>query len=85
MSTNRPCPPEHPEQLGASPSGRSLRLLWQTALEALVVVDDDRRYVHVNEPAAKLLGAPADELVGRRWYDCGRAVPALGGEGCRMR
>jgi PAS domain S-box-containing protein len=69
MSTSRPCPPEHPEQLTASTSGRSLGLLWQTALEALVVVDDDRRYVHVNEPAAKLLGAPADELVGRRVGD----------------
>ena len=39
--------------------------MWGTALEGLVLVDDDRRYVSVNERAAKLLGAPVDTLVGR--------------------
>jgi PAS domain S-box-containing protein len=39
--------------------------MFQTALEGFLVVDDARRYVHVNEPAAKLLGAPAEEVVGR--------------------
>lgn len=65
MARNHPSPPDDLEQSRASSSERSLRLLWQTALEALIVVDDDCRYVCANEPAAKLLGAPADELVGR--------------------
>ena len=69
MSTKRPRPKQEPEQIGASASDRSLRLLCETALEALVVVDDDRRYVYVNESATKLFGAPADELVGRRVGD----------------
>jgi PAS domain S-box-containing protein len=43
-----------------------VRIVCRTALEALVVVDDARRYVAVNERAAKLFGAPADALIGRR-------------------
>jgi len=69
MSTKPPRPTEDSEQIGDSNSDRSLRLLCQTAREAFVVVDDDRRYVHVNESAAKLFGASADELVGRRIGD----------------
>jgi PAS domain S-box-containing protein len=41
-----------------------VRILCQTALEPLLLVDDARRYVSVNERAAKLLGVPADALVG---------------------
>ena len=69
MSGRPQRPTEDPEQIGALTSDRSLRLLCQTALEAFVVVDDARRYVHVNESAAKLFGASADELVGHRIGD----------------
>lgn len=43
-----------------------LRILCRTALEALVLVDDDRRYVTVNQRAAELLGVRAEVLLGRR-------------------
>jgi PAS domain S-box-containing protein len=42
-----------------------VRLLCETSLGALLIVDDDRRYVCVNEPATRLLGAPREEIVGR--------------------
>jgi two-component system nitrate/nitrite response regulator NarL len=55
---------------GSSDEGSGLdervRLLCRIALEGLLVVDDARHYVSVNQPAAALLGAPADVLVGRR-------------------
>jgi PAS domain S-box-containing protein len=69
MSMKRPRPTQEPDQIGDPTLDRSLRLLCETALEALVVVDDARRYVYVNESATKLFGAPADELVGRRVGD----------------
>ena len=46
-----------------------LRALWQTSLDALLVVDDDRRYVCVNGPATQLLGAPLERVLGRRIED----------------
>lgn len=41
----------------------------QVSLEALLLVDDERRYVRVNQAAARLLGAAAEEIVGRRLED----------------
>jgi PAS domain S-box-containing protein len=46
-------------------SDKRLRLLCETSLGALFIVDDDRRYVRVNEPATMLLGASREEIVGR--------------------
>jgi PAS domain S-box-containing protein len=43
-----------------------VRILCSTALEGLLLVDDARRYVSVNQPAAALLGAPPEVVVGRR-------------------
>jgi PAS domain S-box-containing protein len=40
--------------------------LFRTALEGLMLVDDARRYVSINQPAAALLGAPPEVVVGRR-------------------
>jgi DNA-binding CsgD family transcriptional regulator len=37
--------------------------------DALLVVDDSRRLLRVNEPAARLLGARADQIVDRRIED----------------
>jgi PAS domain-containing protein len=51
------------------------------ALDAIVVADDDRRYVEVNEAAAEALGLPRLEIVGRRVEEClfdtqGQEIPA---------
>jgi DNA-binding CsgD family transcriptional regulator len=43
-----------------------VRILCRIALEGLMLVDDARRYVIVNEPAAALLGAPPEVVIGRR-------------------
>ena len=43
-----------------------VRILCRIAFEAVLLVDDVRRYVCVNEPAAELLGAPAEVILGRR-------------------
>jgi PAS domain S-box-containing protein len=43
-----------------------VRILCRTAFGAVLLVDDARRYVWVNEAAAELLGAPAEVIVGRR-------------------
>ncbi len=51
------------------PFERRLRVLGGTAFEALLSVDDQRRYVWVNEAAGRLLGAPASEIVGQRVDD----------------
>jgi PAS domain S-box-containing protein len=44
-------------------------VLGDTAFEALLAVDDERRCVWVNEAATRLFGAPSDEIVGRRLED----------------
>ncbi|HEY1759161.1 MAG TPA: PAS domain-containing protein [Bryobacteraceae bacterium] len=38
----------------------------EAALDVILVVDNDRRYVDVNEAAAELLGLPRSEVIGRR-------------------
>jgi PAS domain S-box-containing protein len=43
-----------------------VRILCRTAFEAVLLVDDARRYMWVNEGAAQLFGAPAEVIVGRR-------------------
>jgi PAS domain S-box-containing protein len=48
---------------------RELRIISQTSFDPLVVVDDQRRYLHVNRAAARLLGAPPESVVGRRIDD----------------
>jgi len=46
-----------------------VRVLCRTAFEAMVLVDDGRRYVYVNDGAADILGAPPEVVVGRRLDD----------------
>ena len=47
--------------------------IWQaafsTALDAMLVTDDDRRIVEVNAAAAELLGLPSERLIGRKLAD----------------
>jgi PAS domain S-box-containing protein len=40
-------------------------MICMTSLEAFMVVDDNRRHMCVNEAASRLLGAPAEEIVGQ--------------------
>ena len=42
------------------------RALFEAAQDAVLIADDDRRYVEVNPAAGQLLGLPPAELVGRR-------------------
>jgi PAS domain S-box-containing protein len=46
-----------------------LEVVYRTALDGLFLVDDERRYLLVNEPAAQILGASVKEVVGRRIED----------------
>jgi PAS domain-containing protein len=51
------------------------------ALDIILIVDDDRRFVDMNEAAADILGLPRNELVGRRVDDffslpLGEPIPA---------
>src|SRR5258708_36110577 len=39
---------------------------WASSLDALAVVDDERRYVRVNERMERLLGAPAHRILRSR-------------------
>jgi PAS domain S-box-containing protein len=50
-------------------TSHQLRTLYRTAFDGLFLIDDARRYVFVNEPAAQLLGVPAEEVVGRSVAD----------------
>ena len=46
-----------------------LGVLAGTSFEAVLLVDDARRYAYVNAAAEDLLGAPADAILGRRLDD----------------
>lgn len=48
---------------------REAEMLWRASMGALLLVDDDRRCVCVNDGAASLLGAPAEEVLTRRVED----------------
>jgi PAS domain S-box-containing protein len=48
---------------------RKLRVISMTSFDPLVVVDDQRRYLHVNPAAARLFGAPPERVLGRRIDD----------------
>jgi PAS domain-containing protein len=39
---------------------------FEAARDAMVIIDDDRRYVHANVAACELLGVDANGLIGRR-------------------
>jgi PAS domain S-box-containing protein len=45
---------------------RRLRAVFRITHEGLLVVDDDRRYVVVNDAAGRLLAAPVSDVVGSR-------------------
>jgi PAS domain-containing protein len=68
-----------PADTGAS--GHILAKAAVAALDVILVADDDRRFVAVNEAAADLLGLPRSKIVGRRIEEFfsearGEAIPA---------
>jgi DNA-binding CsgD family transcriptional regulator len=46
-----------------------VQLICQTALDAIVLVDDSRRFIRVNRSATRLYRTPAAELLARRLDD----------------
>jgi PAS domain S-box-containing protein len=50
-------------------ASHEVQTLCRTAFDGVFLVDDSRRYLYVNEPAAKLLAAPVEEVVGRSLGD----------------
>jgi PAS domain S-box-containing protein len=50
-------------------SNRQLKALFESALDAVVIVDDDRRYVDANAAAAALFGVRREALIGLRLDD----------------
>ena len=54
------------------------RALFERAGDAILVMDDDARYLDANEAAAEMLGVPREDIIGRSLNDF--AVDALGDE-----
>lgn len=50
-------------------SEHELRVIWNTALEAFVVLDDARRYLAINEAASRMLGSARETVLQRRVED----------------
>ena len=48
---------------------QKLRAVFDTALDAIFITDDDRRYVDVNPAACEYLGVARSDLIGRRIDD----------------
>jgi PAS domain S-box-containing protein len=57
------------ERADVAATSHQLQTLWRTAFDGLVLVDDARRYVKLNEPATKLLGAPMEDVLKGRLGD----------------
>jgi nitrogen fixation negative regulator NifL len=50
-------------------SERHFRAVFDAALDAMIVLDDSRRYVAANPAAARLIGLPVEELLTHRFGD----------------
>ncbi len=59
-------------------TNRHLRALFDNALEAMIVSDDDGRIVDVNPAGCGVVGLPHEELVGRLLWDAFGADPERG-------
>ncbi len=62
-------------------SEQRFRSVFDRALDAMVLVDDERRFVDVNSAACSLLGRTKDELVGRSSSDVIASEPRDPGAG----
>ncbi|MBF2026120.1 MAG: GAF domain-containing protein [Oscillatoriales cyanobacterium C42_A2020_001] len=52
-----------------SPSDHPSRILFEAAIDAMLIADDDGRYVDANPAACHLFGLPREQLLGRRISD----------------
>ena len=57
------------ERADVAATSHQLQALCRTTFDGLVVVDDARRYVKLNEPATTLLGAPMEDVLKGRLGD----------------
>jgi DNA-binding CsgD family transcriptional regulator len=65
-------PEETPTPIPAgtgAPFDHQLKVLYATAFDGLFIVDDERHYLRINEPATELLGAPEDRILKLRIED----------------
>jgi PAS domain S-box-containing protein len=62
-------------------SNRQFKSLFDSALEAVLIADDERRYVDANEAAADLFGVRREALIGLRIDDFAVAMDTGGVEG----
>jgi PAS domain S-box-containing protein len=53
----------------ASPEGLGYREMFTNALDAILVVDDERRFLAANDAACQLLGYPRAAILGMRFHD----------------
>jgi PAS domain S-box-containing protein len=58
--------PDH-QRLGTAE--HQLEVIFRTSFEALLVLDDERRFLHVNDAGAMLLGASLESVLSRRLED----------------
>ncbi|BAZ39616.1 multi-sensor hybrid histidine kinase [Calothrix sp. NIES-4101] len=64
-----PQPGDSSEQPFAELSDHPFQALFDSALDAIVIADDDGRYIDVNPAACELFGLPKQELLGLRIVD----------------
>ena len=57
-------------------SEQRYRALFERAGDAILIMDDDGRYVDANESAAEMLGVPRDDIIGRSLNDFAAVAPA---------
>lgn len=61
------------------------RAVFECALDAMILIDDQGRYVDANPAAAVLLGLPREELLGKRTVDLIAVEFAGGADQLRQR
>ena len=60
-------------EVGHDPSSTRFRALFEHALDAILIADDEGRYIDANPAAAELLGVSREELLGKTAADFGPA------------
>jgi PAS domain S-box-containing protein len=67
--TFEPSPEPSPSDRVPSESERQLRAIYESALDAFLIADDEGRYLSANPAACSLLGAAEADILGRRISD----------------
>jgi PAS domain S-box-containing protein len=55
-------------------SERRFRAVYQNAMDAMLITDDQLRYLDANPAACSLFGVPREQLIGRKIHEFGKAV-----------